>query len=89
MSLDPLGPREDRCEHLDFTRRHLTYDANVSEQPNPDEPRFRDTLDDAGKAWLAEIIVAVRQGGYVELAKKFAEDEAAIEHELAERDVSS
>ena len=56
----------------------------MSDQTKPtEEPRFRDLVDDAGKAWLDEIIEAVRAGGYEEIAKRVAVDEEAIERELA------
>lgn len=57
----------------------------MSDQPDPsDEPRFRDTLDDAGKAWVDRLIDAINAGAYEEAAKVVAADEAAIERDLAE-----
>lgn len=58
----------------------------MSDQRDPtEEPRFRDTLDDAGKAWLDELIAWFNAGGYTEAVNAFLADEAAIERELAER----
>lgn len=42
-----------------------------------------DLLHDEGKAWLGEIVDAFNAGGYAEIAKKVAEDEAAVERDLA------
>ena len=55
----------------------------MSDQPKPTEqPRFRDMLDNAGKAWLDEFIVWFNAAGYEEAVKAFLADEEAIEHDL-------
>lgn len=52
----------------------------MPEHPVLDDPRPRlsEIFDDAGRAWLDEVLRAVKDGGYTELRDAFLADEDAV-----------
>lgn len=46
--------------------------------PAANQPRLYDVVDDAGRAWLDEIVRLFNDGAYAEAVEGFLADEAAV-----------